>query len=234
MLSTQTNGAWSWVARTWFDWYCRFTLRRHFHAVRGYGPPLPAPASPDDRIVVAATHQSFWDPIVLNALLARLGWRRIAMIDARQVRRHPFFRRCGGFGVELDDPADRRRGVRYAIDQLRYADAATSLVIFPQGRIEPPGVGLKGCGAGATLIARRADAKLVWAALDYPFWFAQRPEVLVATGDSLAAAHELARRATLDYDPGRLLLGGRGRGSIKNLRVRRSPIPDDREARLEA
>ena len=231
VLPTRTSGLRSRLTRAWFDWYCPFALRRHFHATRGYGEPLPTATSPGDRLVVAATHQSFWDPIVLNALLAKLGWRRIAMIDRRQVRRHPFFRRCGGFGVDLDDPADRRRALRYAIDQLRSATHATALVIFPQGRIEPPGVGLDGPSAGAELIARRASARLVWLALDYPFWFAQRPEVLVATGDSLADAHERVRQATLQYDPGRRLLGGRG--SIKNLRLRRAPSPDEREARLE-
>ena len=225
------NGGWSWIVRRWFAWYCRHALRRHFHAVRGYGEPLPAAGAATDRLVVAATHQSFWDPIVLNALLADLGWRRVAMIDARQVRRHGFFQRCGGFGVELDDPADRRRGARYAVDLLRAAEAATALVIFPQGRIEPPGVSLDGGAAGAEWIARRAGARLVWLALDYPFWFAQRPEALIATGASLADAHRVVRRATHAYDPGRLLLGGRG--SIKDVRLRPSPPPDEREARLE-
>ena len=215
--------------RLWFDAYCRFALWRRFHAIRLYGEPLPTPG---ERLVVAATHASFWDAIVLNDLLRRGGWRRrLAFVDARQVRRHPFFTRAGGFGVDLDEPADRRRGVRYGVRLLREATEPAALAIFPQGRIEPDGASVDGLPRTPQVIARRSDAKLVHVALRYAFWFDPRPELLVATGDSLAAAGSKLDEACATFAPGRRL-GGR-RGSIKDVGLRRKPPPpDEREAAL--
>ncbi|MEM1011362.1 MAG: lysophospholipid acyltransferase family protein [Planctomycetota bacterium] len=185
------------------------------------------------RIVVAATHQSFWDGIVLGDLLRRFGWRRrFVMIDQKQVDRHPFFPRIGGFGVDLDDPADRRRAIGYASSLLREANEPAALVIFPQGRIEPDDADLSAVSRSPELIARRADAPVLHVAIRYRFWFAQRPEVLVATGDDLPSARVILDDACRDFAAGQVLV--RGRRSIKDWRLsgRGHAAPDERERQL--
>ncbi|MEM7807354.1 MAG: lysophospholipid acyltransferase family protein [Planctomycetota bacterium] len=185
------------------------------------------------RLVVAATHQSFWDGIVLNDLLRRFGWRRrFVMIDQKQVDRHGFFPRIGGFGVDLDDPADRRRAIGYASSLLREADEPAALVVFPQGRIEPDDADLSSVSRSPELIGRRADAPLMHVAIRYRFWFAQRPEVLVATGDDLRSAGAMLDSACRDFAPGEVVL--RGRRSIKDWRLsgRGHAQPDKRERQL--
>ncbi len=222
------------LTKAWFDRYCTFALWRHFHAIRLYGSFPVAPISVGAKLVVSATHQSFWDGIILNDLLRRHGWRRRhVMIDARQVRRHPFFTRIGGFGVELDDPADRRRAIRYAAHLLQSADEPTALVVFPQGRIEPEESPLDELPRTPTLVARRAGAAVVHVAIRYRHWFAQRPELLIATADDLPAAQARLDEACRTFAPGRRLAGGRR--SIKDLSLRglKPPPPDVREQRLQ-
>ena len=224
----------------WFDWYCASALRRHFYAVRGYGRgPTPGEAGP--RLVVAATHQSFWDGIVLNWWLKSLGWRRRwCMIDAEQVCLHPFFRKIGGFGVERGDPADARRSVRYAASLL---DDATprepaALVIFPQGRIVHPALPIE-IEPGVWFVARAADAPVLPLALAYELWEEQRPELLIRPGELQRDFARLSRRQgtgvlcgtmaslrrvltgdSAANSPGDLLL--HGRRSIKDLGRRRT------------
>ena len=223
----------------WFDWYCASSLRRHFYAVRGYGDgPTPAAAGP--RLVVAATHQSFWDGLVLNWWLKSLGWRDLWCVSAaEQVRRHPFFRRVGSCGVERGDPADGLRVVRFTASRLRRASPArpAALVVFPQGRIVHPSLAVE-VEAGAGLIARAAAAPVLPLALHYDFWEEQRPELLIAPGTAeglsrtsrkkvadglqadLVGLREKLFQVSSANVPGSLLL--QGRRSIKDL-GRRTP-----------
>ena len=219
----------------WFDWYCGVALRRHFYAVREFDGGGPTPSQIGPRLVVAATHQSFWDGIVLNWWLKSLGWRDLWCVSAaEQVRRHPFFRRVGSCGVERGDPTDGLRVVRFTASRLREASPArpAALVIFPQGRIVHPSLPIA-VEAGATLIARVADAPLVPVALAYDFWEEQRPELLIAAGpprpanlrEALVALRSQLAQAAAANLPGRLLL--QGRKSIKDLGRRGPQISTD-------
>ena len=155
-------------------------LRRHFFAVRDYGDAAdgPTPARVGPRLIVAATHASFWDGIVMNWWLRRLGWRtRWCMVDAAQVRRHPFFRRVGGFGVERGDGRDGRRAVRYAASLLSAAtlEKPAALVVFPQGRIVHPSRPID-VEPGVWFVAKAADTPVLPVSLAYDFWEEQRPD----------------------------------------------------------
>ena len=195
------------LVMAWFDHWSRGALRRHFHRVHVY-PETPgawesAGAAFDPAVprIYVANHSSFWDGVLLNHLVrrrqAKPGGRRrrqplYCMIDEVQVRRHPFFRRLGGFSVDRTRPRDGLAALDYAANLLR---GGASVVIFPQGAIRPnderplrfePGV--------ARLIERVPAARVVPVALRYEFWVEQRAEALVrwgaertyATGESRA------------------------------------------------
>ena len=96
VIPEQTGGPASWATRRWFDWYAGHAIRRHFHAVRQYGGDGPLPG---DRIVVAATHQSFWDGIAPRLVAAAAGLAAAVLPD----------RRPAGAAAPVFPP---RRGVR--------------------------------------------------------------------------------------------------------------------------
>ncbi len=176
MLPVKPNAPTQW----WFDWYCGHALGKHFHRLHQYGD---VPFDPTVATLYVGNHSSFWDALAVNYLI-HTGRRQRAycMADAVEVRRHPFFRRIGAFGVDRTSRVDGGRAIRYSVDRL--AEGPCALVLFPQGKIRPndgrplafePGVGRVIEGTAARGV--RLDVVLV--ALRYEFWLDQRPELLI-------------------------------------------------------
>ena len=164
------------LVQRWFDWYCGYALRKHFHRVHLYGDVPFDPARPT---LYVASHSSFWDPLVMSRLI-RTTRRQpaYAMSDLVQVRRHPFFRRVGAFSVDRTSPRDGMRAVRYAADLLNAGGNA--VVVFPQGGVRPPDERPLRFERGVERILSLAPAAtVVVVALRYEFWLDQRPELLV-------------------------------------------------------
>lgn len=191
------------IVQAWFDGWCRRALRRHFYRLHLY-PETPdawKPAAFDPAVprLYVANHSSFWDGIVLNYVLRR--FRRAqplyCMIDAVQVRKHPFFRRIGGFSVDRANPRDARRTIDYAASLLR--DESAAVVIFPQGRNEPNDVRPLRFESGvARLIEAVPHARVVPVALRYEFWLEQRAEAMLAFGAERQYAGRPRREALAD------------------------------------
>ena len=101
-------------------WFARDAEKRIAHAfssVRVHGlEALRDTRAAGDPALVIANHTAWWDPLVAIYLTRRLvRWDAYAMMDAKNLRRLPFFAKVGAFGVDLDDP--RRlsdRGTRAA------------------------------------------------------------------------------------------------------------------------
>lgn len=166
-------------------WWCRGLVRRRFAALRVAGTPPTG----DAPVICFLNHPSWWDPIV-GLLLARAWWPRRthrAAIDPLGLARWPFLRRLGFF------PADPRGGAAAARRFLADGDAALApgavLWLTPQGRLADPRERPLRLASGlAHLAARRPDALLLPIALEYPFWDADRPEILVRVGAPVARA----------------------------------------------
>jgi 1-acyl-sn-glycerol-3-phosphate acyltransferase len=204
------------IVQSWFDWYCRFALRKHFHALRLYGD---VPFDPLRPTLYAGNHSSFWDVIVTSHLIRRHRRQRaFCMADAVQVRRHPFFRKVGAFSVDRSSRLDGGRALLHAVDLLNAGPNA--VVIYPQGKAQhwskpvdfEPGLG--------RVLERAPEAAVVIVALRYEFWLDQRPEVLVdlSTPVERTAAgirEQLTKRLTMlgeagrEFRPGTILLEGR-------------------------
>ena len=122
---------------------------------------------PSLRLYVA-NHCSFWDGILLNEMLRRHRAQPLyCMIEEPQVRKHPFFRRIGGFSIDRGRPRDIRSAIDYASDLLngtvrgasRNRNAA-ALVVFPQGEIQPNDVRPLGFKRGiARILKQRRNRK---------------------------------------------------------------------------
>ncbi|MCU0654613.1 MAG: lysophospholipid acyltransferase family protein [Polyangiaceae bacterium] len=120
----------------WFLRHVRGRLRGAFSSLRVAGSEHVIEAASRAPLLWVGNHTSWWDPLVayhLSGSLFRLDGH--AMMDASNLRRLPFFARIGAFGVDLDDPADGARSLRYA---ARLLDAPRRMVlVFPQGTERP-------------------------------------------------------------------------------------------------
>jgi 1-acyl-sn-glycerol-3-phosphate acyltransferase len=129
------------------------------------------PAGP---VVWAASHHSWWDPLIAGELLAGAGRRMVLLADLANVRQYRFARLVGAVGT----------------DELRTALAAVRggavLVIYPEGRLLPAGP--PGPFApGAAWTAARAPARLCSVAVRVLMRGGQYPEAYVVISEVGAA-----------------------------------------------
>ena len=178
---------------TWLDRHARARLRRAFARVHVLGLEHLRAALDAGPVLVISNHTAWWDALVI-LWLGRLVLRAdgYALMDARNLRRLPFFRKVGAFGVELDDRGDRTRAVRHA---ARLLDRAGRLVwVFPQGRERPVSARPLGFAPGAAAIARLArGCRVVPAALRYEHGGEPAPVAYVSFGEPLPREADAAR-----------------------------------------
>ena len=183
-------------------------MRRSFEAVRVTGLEEARALASRGPLLVVSNHTAWWDPLVALLVSERLlGADAYAMMDAKNLRKLPFFRGIGAFGVDLDDAPDGARAIRYAAKLLR---GEKKLVwIFPQGEERPVSQVPLGFRGGSAEIARVAkSAKVLPVALRYEFGSDEKPSLYVSIGAAVdtpkdvaearfaqeqAVAHELVR-----------------------------------------
>lgn len=121
------------------------------------------PAGP---VIWAANHHSWWDPFIAGELLAGAGRRMTLLADPANIGRYRFARSIGAVGTgEL----------RTALATVR--DGAV-LVVYPEGRLLPPGQ-LGPLAPGAAWCASRAPARLCSVAVRVLLRGGQYPEAYV-------------------------------------------------------
>ena len=101
-------------------------------------------------------------------------------MEERNLRRYPFFRWMGCFGVDLEGPRAALPGVRYAVRLLR-GHARRLAWVFVQGRLRPADRPVT-AKSGALLLARRSGAQLLPLTIRYEWLEESRPSVLVRVG----------------------------------------------------
>jgi 1-acyl-sn-glycerol-3-phosphate acyltransferase len=143
-------------------------------------------------VLAVSNHTSWWDPMFSIYLgHGRLKADAFAMMDAKNLRKLPFLGRIGGFGFDLDDPADRRLVLSYA---ARLLDRPGRLVwIFPEGAERPRSLGVDEFRPGAALVAKKASIDTVIpVGLRYEFTHKEHPEAFISIG------RPLTRQAGID------------------------------------
>ncbi len=190
-----------------FAGHAQRRIARSFASLRVAGAPEARALAAGAPVLVVSNHTSWWDPLVALVVSRRaLGADGHAMMDAKNLRRLPFFGLVGAFGVDLDDPADGARALRYA---RRLLDRPGRLVwIFAQGRERPITERPLGFRAGSAELARIArQARVVPVGLRYEIGGDERPVAWASIGapiDASAgtapsrAAQEAAVEAELD------------------------------------
>lgn len=167
---------------SWFTWYSRRYLRRHFHSLRisrsGFVPK--AEGFP---LVIFSNHPSWFDPLVGLVLKEHCFQQRnlSAPMDAAALGRYGFFRRLGFFPVEQKSARGAAQFLRAAGEIMRLPHSL--LAVTPQSRFadvrERPVRFAGGLGLLATRVERAVFVPL---ALEYVFWEERLPEILVRFG----------------------------------------------------
>ncbi|HEY7595130.1 MAG TPA: lysophospholipid acyltransferase family protein [Actinophytocola sp.] len=154
-------------------------VRRGLRGVWLRGVP---PAGP---FVWAANHHSWWDPFVAAVVLGRLHRAPCVLMDQDNLDRFGVARLLGAFGT---------RELRRGLDELRRGRV---LVIFPEGRLRPPGR-LGSPAGGAAWYARSAEVPLCAVAVRVVLRGQQAPEAYVSVTTVEGPALEGTLGAELD------------------------------------
>lgn len=196
----------------WFSSHVGGRLRRSFASLRLSGAEHVVRAAAEAPVLWVGNHTCWWDPLVAYHLSHRhFALDGHAMMDAKNLRRLPFFARIGAFGVDLDDPADGARSLRYA---ARLLDRPRRMVlVFPQGTERPVTERPLGFRPGSGELSRIAPrCRVLPFALRYEFGRDELPHIYVRFGpplpppsgregkrpEALRASHEGAVTGLLD------------------------------------
>lgn len=168
-------------------WFFRGIVRRyfyrHFAGVR-LSRAANLTALHDPRVIVYANHSSWWDPMILVLLAAKLMPTRdhFAPMDAAALERYGIFKRIGVFGVEM-------KTARGAAQFLRTGSAIVQtggvLWVTPQGRFADSRERPLAFKPGLAALAAKMDGgcTLLPLAIEYVFWDERLPETLLHFGD---------------------------------------------------
>jgi len=145
-------------------------------------------ASARGPVLLVGNHTSWWDALVCFYLLRGYFYlETYALMDAKNLKKLPFFSFLGAFGVDRSDPLDGARGLRYAAKQLRRAGVC--VLMFPQGRERPVTERPLGFYPGAAALAQLAPVSTVVPfALRYEWGEDEKPTIYVNFGSALEPA----------------------------------------------
>jgi 1-acyl-sn-glycerol-3-phosphate acyltransferase len=135
-------------------------------------------------VLLAPTHVTWWDPLVLMVLDEALDADSRALMDAENLKALPFFGALGAMPIHRNgSSAATRRDLAAAAAELDRPRRA--LWVFPQGRQRPTSVRPLGLQPGICLLARQAGVPVIPVALQYGWREGERPAALVHFGTPL-------------------------------------------------
>ena len=170
----------AWFERV-FAVYNRHLIRRRFESLRVAGLEKMRDWPRDAPLILYANHSSWWDALVIFQLGRACRLEQFAMMEEKQLREYPLFRRLGAFSVVRESPRAAARSVKYAAGLLRGTDRA--LWIFPQGETRPNDIRpLKFFSGVAHVIKRAGVAYAAPVALRYEFLDEFKPQAFARIG----------------------------------------------------
>lgn len=211
----------------WFSGHARGRIQATFGVVRAHGLARTRAVCAEAPALLVANHTAWWDPLVaLHVSQHLLGTDGYAMMDAKNLRRLPFFAFVGAFGVDLDRPADGAAVIKYT---ARLLDRPGRVAwIFPQGRERPITARPLGFRPGSAEIARVArKARAVPVGLRYEFGAEEKPTLYLSLGEPLPIERDVAKalgahEAAVEAELARIERAVRGEGDDEFETVHRA------------
>jgi len=177
----------------WFSGHARSRIRKTFGEVRVRGLEAAKASALESPLLIVSNHTSWWDPLVAihvtNHMLEKVGH---AMMDAKNLKRLPFFAMVGAFGVDLTNPADGAAAIRYA---ARLLDTPKNSVwVFPQGAERPISERPLGFRPGSGEVARVAKkARVLPIGIFYEFGGVERPTLWISFGETIQSGRDTVK-----------------------------------------
>jgi 1-acyl-sn-glycerol-3-phosphate acyltransferase len=160
-------------------------FRRHFSGVRLSRASNLANFS-DERLIVYANHSSWWDPMVLVLMAAKLMPKRdhFAPMDAAALERYGIFKRIGVFGVEMKTA---RGAAQFLRTGSKIVQSGGILWVTPQGRFADSRERPLGFKPGLAALAAKMEGgcTVLPLAIEYVFWDERLPETLLHFGEPI-------------------------------------------------
>jgi 1-acyl-sn-glycerol-3-phosphate acyltransferase len=175
-----------------FSWHVRRRIAGRFASLRIHGLEPLREACARGPVLVVSNHTSWWDPLVMFDLSYRiLRCEGSALMDAKNLRALPMMGWIGAFGVELGDPEDGERAVRYGAEQL--SKPGRMVVVFPQGRERPVSERPLVFRPGAARMALLApvETAIVPMAVRYEHGRTEKPDALIHLGEPFARGDDV-------------------------------------------
>jgi 1-acyl-sn-glycerol-3-phosphate acyltransferase len=125
--------------KNWADYiflrYLKHLFKRHFATFNLIGnvPDIPK----EYPLIILPNHNTWWDGFFIYDLNKRFFQRHLYMMMLEdQLRKYPFFRYLGAYGIIPDNPDDVRKSIAYTVKLIESHSSADVMVcIFPQGEL---------------------------------------------------------------------------------------------------
>lgn len=173
--------------------YIQMSFRRRFHSVELIDDEAAPYLSLDlpGPFIFYSTHSYWWDGFFDWPIIRKYNLDYSIMMEEKNLSRFSYFRKTGVFGVDLDTPEGRTKGLLRAVRILKSAKPRRSLILYPHGRWVPEGEEWPPFQKGLELISRQLPdcpmfpvAKKIFPG-NHP-----KPEVIITIGKPLFGRDE--------------------------------------------
>ena len=171
----------------WFSGMVERRLADRFAEVRVHGLDTFRASAEAGGVILVANHSAWWDPMMAIWLGRLTGVDSYAVMNGANLGAHAYFSRVGAIGVDLEDPRDGARFLRYAKRLLETRDpGGRALWIFAQGEERPAHERPLHFRPGAAALARLSpNTRSLPVALRYTFAKWERPVAHLSIGAPL-------------------------------------------------
>jgi 1-acyl-sn-glycerol-3-phosphate acyltransferase len=169
---------------SFFHWYLRWFVGRHFHGLRlANGIRFPQAGGP---LIVYSNHASWWDPLAFILMSRHFlpEANHYAPMESRALKHYGFLRRLGIFPVETTT----QRGAAQFLQDVKKILSTPKAVLWltPEGRFSDVRTRPLVFRAGlATIVSRIGPCTVVPLAAEYTFWDERLPEMLFSCGQPI-------------------------------------------------
>ena len=166
-----------------FALYNRNLFNRRFHSINISGLEKLQYRKKEFPLIIYANHSSWWDGLIAFKISRAANLDSFIMMEEKQLKKLPFFRKLGAFSVIRDSPREAFTSINYAA-KLLSEKSNRCLWIFPQGKILPnnkrpinfsPGV--------CAIIKKLKNCAVISFALKYEFLNNYKPDIFTMFGD---------------------------------------------------
>ena len=165
-----------------FAIYCRHLFKRKFHAFRVSGFDIFGQIEKSLPLVIYCNHSSWWDGLVAFEISQSLKMDSFVMMEEKQLKNLPLFRKLGAFSVIRENPREAVKSINYAANLLKKRQDRT-LWIFPQGEILPNDTQpIKFFNGFSRIVEKTKNCNVAPMAIRYEFLGEFKPEIFVKFG----------------------------------------------------